>query len=473
MKKNFYFIFKGPTTVQVQAAPAGADPQNEAWKAAQESASVDGYQAYLESYPKGRYAAAARVKLADLRKAAKLNGPAAPPPASVAVEDGETSFWNEVKASGAKEYFDAYLKQYPRGKYVALARIEVKKLDDREREQRLREGAEKQQAAERERQEAQRAEQSVWDEAKAAASTAAYASYLERYPKGRYAALAQAAQQKLQREAGEREKQDAAQRRQEEERQRAESEKQRLAAQRERREAQKAAGDLRPGKVVRDCADCPEMVVIPAGSFEMGGGTYPDEKPVHRVTLRSFAIGRTEVTHGQWRAVMGNNPSRFSTCGDDCPVESVSWNDAQEFVRKLNQKTGKIYRLPSEAEWEYACRSGGKQEYCGGEGIDSVGWYAGNSGSKTHSVAGKQANAWGLYDMSGNVWEWTQDCWNESYTGAPGDGSAWTSGDCGQRVLRGGSWNGKPQYARAAIRSGTGTAERSLSNGFRLARMLP
>ncbi|SBT07650.1 conserved exported hypothetical protein [Candidatus Accumulibacter aalborgensis] len=133
----------------------------------------------------------------------------------------------------------------------------------------------------------------------------------------------------------------------------------------------KAAGGRRSGEVFRDCADCPEMVVIPAGSFDMGGSAG-DESPVHRVSVRGFAMGRTEVTQGQWRAVMGNNPSYFSNCGADCPVEQVSWNDAQDYVRKLSANTGKTYRLPSEAEWEYACRAGGRHEYCGGDSIESV-----------------------------------------------------------------------------------------------------
>ncbi len=203
------------------------------------------------------------------------------------------------------------------------------------------------------------------------------------------------------------------------------------------------------------------------------GGSYSDESPVHRVSLRSFAMGKTEVTQGQWRAVMGNNPSYVSSCGADCPVEQVSWNDAQDYVRKLSAHTGKTYRLPSEAEWEYACRAGGRHEYCGGDSIESVAWYASNSNSKTHSVAGKQANAFGLYDMSGNVWEWTEDCWNGSYSGAPSDGSAWTSGDCGKRVLRGGSWNYGPRGARSAIRSRSVSAGWDINVGFRLARMLP
>ena len=198
------------------------------------------------------------------------------------------------------------------------------------------------------------------------------------------------------------------------------------------------------GTLFKDCPDCPEMVVIPAGSFEMGG-TDSDEQPVHRVTLRSFAMGKTEVTQGQWRAVMGSNPSYFSNCGDNCPVEQVSWEDAKQFVGRLTTKTGKTYRLPSEAEWEYACRAGGRQEFCGSNRVDDVGWHDGNSGRRTNSVGGKQANAWGLHDMSGNVWEWTEDCWNGNYSNAPTDGSVWTSGTCSLRVVRGGSWLSDPR----------------------------
>ena len=223
------------------------------------------------------------------------------------------------------------------------------------------------------------------------------------------------------------------------------------------------------GAVFKDCPDCPEMVVIPAGSFEMGG-TDSDEQPVHRVTLRSFAMGKTEVTQGQWRAIMGSNPSRFSGCGDNCPVENVSWEHAKQFVSRLTTKTGKTYRLPSEAEWEYACRAGGRHEYCGGNRVDDVGWHDGNSGQRTNSVAGKQANAWGLHDMSGNVWEWTEDCWNQNYNNAPTDGSVWTSGNCSRRVLRGGSWNNNPQLLRSANRFGDTTAGRDFNNGFRVAR---
>ncbi|OHC65322.1 MAG: hypothetical protein A3H93_02755 [Rhodocyclales bacterium RIFCSPLOWO2_02_FULL_63_24] len=236
--------------------------------------------------------------------------------------------------------------------------------------------------------------------------------------------------------------------------------------------AARLAGDLTPGSTVKDCDDCPPLVVIPAGSFEMGSDAGQSwEKPMHRVNVPMFAMGRTEVTQAQWQAVMGGNPSHFASCGD-CPVENLTWDDAQEFVRRLSQKTGKAYRLPSDAEWEYACRAGARHEYCGGDAVDSVAWYQGNSGQATHPVARKQGNAWGLYDMSGNVTEFTQDCWHDNYHGAPADGSAWTTGDCTMRVTRGGPWQFDAFNARALGRGKASPMARASIHGFRPARAL-
>lgn len=233
------------------------------------------------------------------------------------------------------------------------------------------------------------------------------------------------------------------------------------------------------GTIIQDCTVCPEMVVIPAGSFQMGSnGGSSDEKPVHTVNVPTFALAKTEVTFAQWDACVadrgcnGYYPEDKNWGRGRRPVIYVNWNDAQAYVHWLSRKTGQQYRLPSEAEWEYACRAGGTQEYCGSDSLDSVAWYDGNSGSKTHPVAGKEANAWGLYDMSGNVWEWVQDCYNDSYTGAPTDGSAWTSGNCGRRVLRGGSWCDDPTNSRAAGRGWNGTAGRDYDSGFRPARIV-
>lgn len=230
------------------------------------------------------------------------------------------------------------------------------------------------------------------------------------------------------------------------------------------------------GKVFNDCPECPELVELPAGSFDMGSDNgEANERPVHRVAVKAFAIGKTEVTQAQWQALMGTNPSYFTSCGDDCPVEQVSWDDVQMYIKKLNAKTGKQYRLPSEAEWEYACRAGSQQEYCGSDNPDSVAWNNANTGgffNNPFPVAKKQANAFGLYDMSGNVWEWVEDTYHDSYTGAPTDGSAWV-GDSSLRVLRGGSWGKLPKFSRAAARHKFGTNYRDFSFGFRLARTLP
>ncbi len=231
------------------------------------------------------------------------------------------------------------------------------------------------------------------------------------------------------------------------------------------------------GKTFKDCPECPDMVEIPAGSFDMGsakGG--PGEQPVHEVTFaQPFAIGKTEITQQQWKAVMGDSPSHFESCGDDCPVEQVSWDDVQKFIGKLNARTGKHYRLPSEAEWEYACRAGRQQEYCGNDSAGPVSWNNSNSGkalfNSPHPVATKQANDFGLYDMSGNVWEWVQDNYHDNYQGAPPDGSAWM-GDSYVHVLRGGSWGSDQEFSRAAARSKFGVI-RYYSYGFRVARTLP
>jgi formylglycine-generating enzyme required for sulfatase activity len=221
------------------------------------------------------------------------------------------------------------------------------------------------------------------------------------------------------------------------------------------------------------------MLSIPAGNFEMGSKNgEPDEKLVHTVTIsQPFEMGKYEVTQGQWKAVMGKNPSEYKKCGDNCPVENVSWDDVQAFIKKLNALTGKQYRLPTEAEWEYACRGGGTGKYCGGDDLGSVGWYDGNSGGKTHQVGQKKANGYGLFDMSGNVEEWVQDFYSDSYAGAPADGSARNSHGRGEfgsdRALRGGSWINKPLIVRAAIRSYIEPADRNSYFGFRVARTLP
>ena len=174
-----------------------------------------------------------------------------------------------------------------------------------------------------------------------------------------------------------------------------------------------------------------------------------------RIPGKNYEIGKYDVTQKEWQTVMGTNPSYFKNCGDNCPVEQVSWNDIQEFLQKLNAKTGKQYRLPIEEEWEYACYGGNKTEYCGGSDLNSVAWYRDNSNNTTHPVGQKQANGYGLYDMSGNVWQWMQ---NEYGSG---------------RALRGGSWGSGTDFLRASNRDIHDPRGRSDGSGFRLARTLP
>ena len=222
-----------------------------------------------------------------------------------------------------------------------------------------------------------------------------------------------------------------------------------------------------------------QMVRVEGGRFTMGCTREQErcqgnEKPAHPVEVRSFEMSQYEVTQEVWAAVMGENPSHFDNC-PQCPVEQVSWDDVQAFLRKLNAGGGR-YRLPSEAEWEYAARGGQQSlgyKYAGSNSPGAVGWYGENCGDETHPVGQKQANELGLYDLSGNVWEWVQDCWNRNYTGAPSDGRAWESGQCRRRVQRGGSWNHFPRNLRSARRDRVSADFRSFYDGFRLARSLP
>jgi formylglycine-generating enzyme required for sulfatase activity len=227
-----------------------------------------------------------------------------------------------------------------------------------------------------------------------------------------------------------------------------------------------------------------EMALMPAGTFMMGspdGVGSNDEHPQHRVTVQSFYMGKYEVTQAQYRAVMGTNPSKFK--GDDLPVENVSWNDAKEFCRKLSQITGREYRLPSEAEWECACRAGTTTEFAFGRSLsseqanfdDNFGYGGAPNGifrQKTTPVGSFQPNAFGLYDMHGNVWEWCEDWYHESYNGAPLDGSAWLSGgEQKYRVLRGGAWTEIRGNVSSAVRDPVLPDNRLHNHGFRLVKL--
>ena len=249
------------------------------------------------------------------------------------------------------------------------------------------------------------------------------------------------------------------------------------------------------GQRFRDCAACPEMIVVPAGSFLMGSpdaeeGRREDEGPLHRVTFAApFAVGIYEVTFDEWDACVagggcgGYRPEDLWGRGRH-PVIFVTWNDAQSYVQWLSDKTGKRYRLLSELEWEYMARAGPRTPFHTGSTISTdQANYDGNhvygpSGRKgvyrrkTVPVGSFPANAYGLHDVHGNVWEWVQDCWNGNYQGVLRGGKAWESGNCPNRVLRGGSWIYDPGVLRSAIRARTSTGNRDSDLGFRVARTL-
>ena len=256
-----------------------------------------------------------------------------------------------------------------------------------------------------------------------------------------------------------------------------------------------AAGP-KPGDVIRDCGDCPEMVVIPAGSFMMGSPTNEpvreaDEGPQRRVSMGGFAMGKTEVTFAQWEACVAaggcsHEPGDQGWGRGSRPVINVSWDDAQAYVKWLSGKTGQRYLLPSEAQWEYAARAGTTTPFHTGSTITPAqanfdGTYTYNGSPKgeyrqrTAAAGSFAANAFGLQDMHGNVYEWVQDCYDaKAYDGkAPSDGRAHEVAGCSGRVLRGGSWYYGPRYARAALRTGSTPDLRNFTAGFRLARMLP
>ncbi|MDP2142808.1 MAG: formylglycine-generating enzyme family protein [Gallionella sp.] len=290
----------------------------------------------------------------------------------------------------------------------------------------------------------------------------------------------------------------------------------------ERGHASAAAPASKTAKTFRDCPSCPRMVVIPAGRFDMGSpdsedGRADDEGPVHPIKIAAFAMSRTEITRGQFAAFAKNAKYR---AGDECwtleegkvearegswfeltygqddndPIGCLSWNDAQAYTKWLSRMTGKKYRLPTEAEWEYAARGHTRTARYWGDNPDAACAYANGAdqtaqeqirGASSWSVhectdgfaytspAGNlRANPFGLHDMLGNVWEWTEDSYHDSYTGAPRDGSAWR-GDGAKRVLRGGSWNNSPRNMRSAVRNGYKPELRYSFFGFRIVRKLP
>ncbi len=248
-------------------------------------------------------------------------------------------------------------------------------------------------------------------------------------------------------------------------------------------------GTLQSKDTFTECSNCPQMVVVPAGPFMMGSldiepGRFADESPPHQVTIaKPFAVGRFAVTFDEWDACVADGGCNGYKPDDNAwgrgrrPVIKVSWEDAKTYLAWLSDKTGKSYRLLSESEFEYAARAANSTAYPWGDvvGKDNANCSSCGSawdGKQTAPVGSFAANAFGLSDVAGNVWEWVEDCYQDSYAGAAIDGSARTGGDCAGRVVRGGAWNGSPRYLRSASRYWSATAERDGAVGFRVARTL-
>jgi len=240
----------------------------------------------------------------------------------------------------------------------------------------------------------------------------------------------------------------------------------------------KSPGELSgPYEVFRDCEQCPEMVKIPGGTFLIGSNDDPTERPVLRVTVPPFALGRRPVTIGEWKRCVAARACGYEPDGeDDMAVHNLSWNDAQQYVTWLSGVAGSQYRLPTEAEWEYAARGGTSTRFWWGNQLvagmaNCKGCSSEASDSRQPMRAGSFApNPFGLYDMGGGVAQWVSDCWHKSYRGAPNDGSAWDAPNCRERVLRGGSWKNDPSYLRVSSRDRYDADVRYPTHGLRVAR---
>ncbi len=400
----------------------------ELWESVKDSQNPADFEGYLTQYPDGTHAAEARSRRQALIAAAE---------AKAERLAAARELWESVKDSQNPTDFEGYLMQYPDGTHAAEARSRQQALIT--------------------------ADDGAYARAQSAATVAAYREYLQSYPAGRHAAEAQ------------------------------------------RLQAEVRLTELRPGQSFRDelgsGGQGPEMVVLPAGRFRMGcvsgRDCDDDETLVHEVRIaQPFAMSKYEVTFAQWDACVadggcgGYEPDDWGWGRGNRPVIEVSWKDAMGYVQWLSRKTGARYRLPSEAEWEYASRSGSTTKYHFGDDESQLCRYANHAdrstdfswrnescsdgvGIGTAEVGSYRPNDFGLYDMHGNVWEWVADCWNVSYAGAPSDGSAWISGDCGSRILRGGSWfSVVPWSLRSANRRINNTSARFFSFGFRVARTL-
>ena len=406
--------------------------ENAAFARARSEGTRAAYAAYVSAFPDGRRADEARDKgaYAHVRTRGTLKAYAAYVsafPEGRHAEEAREAAFALTRSEGTPAAYVAYVSAFPDGRRADEARDEIAFANA----------------------------DSLW-------TVEAYADYIASYPSGRYAEKARRWKAALERESP-------------------------------------LTVTSSAGTTVRECAACPEMVVVPAGDYLMGSpdgeaGREKNEGPMHRVTIAGpLAVGKYEVTFAEWDACVvaggcAHRPGDEGWGRGTRPVINVSWADAQAYVAWVSRETGRPYRLLSEAEWEYVARAettgtywwdgwfstGADHAYanygtdtcCAGKAAGADRWM------HTSPVGSFEANAFGLVDTAGNVGEWVADCWNDSYRGAPSDGSAWTSGDCGSRVLRGGSWYDSPRNLRSADRGGDGTGNRSSRVGVRLARTL-
>jgi hypothetical protein len=416
---NAPIVTPEPVAPLSPATPAN-DPDASLWAEAQKSDTVEYYQAYIDSNRKGKYIAFAKARIKKLKEApAPIVAPEAPL-ASGNSNDAETSLWNGVRSTNSVDDYNTYLAQYPKGKYATLARSLIAKLQEAAADQ-------------------------AWQIANKAGGEADYQTYLNQYPQGRYTELAKTKLNKLKAD----EENDLWNK----------ADRSNNLADVEAYLARYstgrylAAANIKHQRLKEEAANARAQII--------------ENIAVNMVRIpgKQYEIGKYEVTQGEWKAMMGSNPSKFTACGDNCPVEQVSKVDALKFIEALNAETGKQFRLPIWDEWEYACYGGakfglfGSPDYCGGDNADLVAWHDGNSDSTTHPVGQKQANGYGLYDMSGNVWEWMQDGYISENNAA----------------LSGGAWFLGKNFSRSDKRyiQPWGAGVRSSMMGFRLARTVP
>ena len=432
------------------------------WESIRDNTQPRVFEEYLAAYPESRFAescrAALRQRIERADKDALDDYLARYPSGWAAGLARERLPWATAKESSDFRVFWDYLQQYPGSVHDAEARQRLSTaIDESTDVDALDELAREQPTSAFARQARQRTATLAWGRVAHSLRASDFDDFLRQYPDSREVSLVPSAKAALEH----------------------------LVATIKAKFSFNEKDGIWVGK---DCKVCPEMVVVPAGSYRMGSANgQGDERPVHEVTIASpFAVGKYEVTFAEWDACARDRacPREKGIIAADRgwgrgqrPVIFVSWDDAQRYVRWLSEKTNKHYRLLSESEWEYAARAGTETAYSWGDEIGVSRANCDGCGSQwddrqTAPVGSFAANAWGLHDMHGNVSEWVEDCWNDSYAGSPRDGSAWRSGDCSERVLRGGSWILKPSYLRAAYRLRDTTGNRNFVFGFRVARTL-